>query len=370
MPPWVETNPPPSDVGDSGLRARERRFRETGSVEDEGAYLAALVRKGMGKPWERARFRQLSGDPVQPWEALPISYLFLEACDSFGWDGVKPTTDPARVEGNRLVVSHGWHYLQGLAEAVPNLAISVELQRTGSATAPVEGEPVVLVAAGGWVPEDRPGEYEQGFWGFDWSPGTRPDSTIATEVLQATGERPAPHPDARRQSERFYVSMSSYPMYRGPQEANAIGDSVMAGTTQEVEPAIHARAVEWFVAQGAIPYTMGDTQDIAHMRATGEQIGGLSTPELRREYLQWWDAYRQRVLVGVPDIRNARGYPGWSWTEHPVGRLGVPRDPNVVDHGRPFQQDHNSKILFPHLWEKARLMKRVGKRWKNPRRFR
>ena len=300
MPPWesarVRANP------DVSIRTLQSRWERSQDPSDEIRWLAALARSGRAKPWELARFRQLDGQAVEPWEVSPLSYLFLKAAEwhePYREKARGRMTDPPapRLEAQRKLY-------QDSPMSDPKLAISFELR---------DPETYMLVADPG-----------------DWKPGTRPDQ-IAMEPLGYPDRTDGIFPSKDVPLERFYVSPSSYPCYRGQEDLDRILSSRTYSRFLEVELEIHRTALDWFVKKGAIRYTLDDR----------------SWPR------QGPPAIRERVLVALPDIRDVATY---------SQRFLVDRRRSIHEPGYP---DHNSRILFPKLWAKARFMTRKGKRWKN-----
>jgi len=324
----------PSRGGDRRLRELQRAAQESGEVEDQVRYARAL---------------QAAGEPVEPWRTTPISYVFLEANRSWRWVGTRadPLAPKARVEAERLGIVADEELLidpNASVEVTPPPAIPVGYElapvpdlRRG----PPRDTPVLLYEPWAYWKDWTPG-YD---WRLNWEIGQRPRFYMRAD--NPTLEFVA----GRLPLERFYVVPSSYPMYRGPDEAHYV---MNAGRHEEER--VHTEAVAWFVSMGAIPYLLPEPTEITAMRS-GEPTGGLRTPEQMEVYLRWWDAYRQRVLVQYENKKGAAWFPG-GWASDRYFDMPL--------HGA-SRNDHNSRILFPHLFEKARLMRQVGKRWKNPR---
>jgi hypothetical protein len=132
--------------------------------------------------------------------------------------------------------------------------------------------------------------------------------------------------------ERFYVTACSYPLL-------AYGEiPEHRGQDEELEG--HVNAVESWRHAGAIVVRLdlGDVQALhdKHHFGTGPDPAGCSYCQRNREGAQ-------RVLVQEDNARNA---------------LTTPK----VWGGRPPRG-----VLFPAQWDWARLMKRRGGRWRNPR---
>lgn len=309
---------------DPRLRELERAARAGGPGE-EARYLVELRRSGQASHQQLMRLRQLEGEVVDPWEfhserAFEIGHTFLKACESWGWEGTKARGTPGRVEGKRLCFEPGSRKFRGIY-----MPVTLEYEPAGGP----RSDAILLAFS---AREAHEGE---------WRPGTRPQEAFGMLVppdLRACQGAPL---------ERFYVVPSSYPMYRNPEESQT---GITSGVGPEAEIGMHLQAVEWFVAHGAIRYALPEDPGITRLRETRQPYKGLRTPEQIEDYLRWWDAYRQRVLVQVVNKQGARRFPG-GWT--------------TDCYGWDFRSDHNSRILFPFMWARARLMKRVGKKWKN-----
>ena len=346
----VRQNPP---RGDERLRALQRTAAG-GAAEDRLRFAHERRRRGLR---------------VDPWELNPLSYLFLEAANSWGWSGVKPTLGtPHRVEGKRLTFQGSGvqirtrRFLQQRTRPLDLVTLAAGVRRARVLESGDKWRNYTEVLNEPLLIDNQP------FRSPSWRTGTQ--TQWHTEDVELQGMSLAPHPAVP--TERFYVVPSSYPMYRGWDDFHALTDPTFVqeamvrlglsgpSANQELEMAIHEQAVRWYVDNGAIPYLLPDTPDVTKARAGG-QVGALSTPSERGFYLRWWDVYRQRVLVCVENRKGASGFTGGHMTDRIQGQ-----QPGFG--GAP---DHNTKILIPRFWDKARLMTRKGKRWKNnPRRAR
>lgn len=296
---------------DPRLRELERQAA-AGDMQAQLAYARARVRAGL---------------PIEPWQLEPLSYLFLQAANQLHDD------PPGRVEGYRKVALN--------QHDVPYLIVGVQLHShpTGDTDVLQLAEPELsFVTRVGALPQwTEPSSAAHHKWAWDWQPGTSPGSGQSLAGL-SDYFRITAHDDVP--PERFYVSPSSYPMYRNAEEWGRL-----VGAMGQAEEEVHLAAVEYFVSQGAVRYVI-PKRDMPDRRAS-------------ENWERWFAVYRQRVLVGVKNLRGARSFAeGWG-VDAPFGGLY-----------EPISQDHNSKILFPQWWAKARLMTPVGtgtrRRWKNP----
>jgi hypothetical protein len=364
---------------DSHTRRLERAWAESGGDEGaELAYLTALIRGGEGGAVERARLRQLRGDQVDPWELNPLSYLFLQACESWEWNGPFVGNDnPMRVEGRRLtfqgeqIVVHYDDKQRSNPVDLVTLAVGVQHERRRASYEMVKGigwtqtpashrDPVKLftnpLALNGealgppWV------HYRHGAVGSNqnvpYVTGHETRWQIDLPPLLEQGAVLAPHELAP--TERFYVAPSSYPMYRGPHDYHtltdrgyqrnselwdelgvhvSIPDAPSQAEVAALANAIHLAAVRWYVSQGAVPYR-------------------LNSPDP-----DYWSPTQERVLVCVANKTRAARFAEGRMTDRPH---------RYAARGNDLYELHNAKILIPRFWETARIMRRVGRRWKNP----
>jgi len=264
--------------------------------------------------------------------------VFLKACESWDWSGTEPYGDPARVEAVRKL------YWEPEGE-IHLLPVAIERDSFGL--------PRLLA--------HRPARRQEGHGPlqFERTIGERPQHALSGLRLEYGWRAPDFDPSllvegaegVRAPVERFYVVPSSYPMYSGPNQEHVL----RVANDREADNKVHLAALELFVRMGAVPFTLPDPPSIARMKEGSLAEGTLSTHALVANHLRWWDAYRQRVLVQYENKRGAARFPG-GWASNRYSQLPL--------HGA-SRPDHNSRILFPAFFRDARLMRRVGKRWKN-----
>jgi hypothetical protein len=254
-PRWIRPVPPaprrsPHDQewgqnpGDEGLRRKQRELAAGAGPDERAAF---------------ANRRKRAGESVDPWELVPVSYVFLDA----------------------------WHEIQ------PKIVL----------TTPTSGS---LDLDQGRVEAYRGEAFKP--WVMD---GGYPDK-----------------------AERFYVTACSYPLLAyGQIPSHYVGD-------QEDELESHLKAVEGWRKMGAIVVRLDRSSIQEHHDA---KHFGTGPDSATCSYCRFSRDSALRVLVMEYQARPA---------------LTIP----MVWGGR--VQDVLSGI---EQWDWARLMKRVGKRWKNPR---
>jgi hypothetical protein len=274
---------------DPRLRAMER----TAETPDELAAYAAARRR--------------AGETVDPWELVPVSYVFLQAFRDLG-KYYKPGG------------------LRQAGASIPRVTGRVEAYR----------DPVFLAtprAASlgpprcGYARCHVPASWRRGDGKLTC--GNHPGDK---RYLKSGGKKLPVGSGGTPQ--RFYVAPNPYPLLAPPQVP------FHYTPPREDEIRYHMEAIEEWRRAGAIVVELDFTDSLAkHAPNCGK--GGHSDGMGGCTYCDWIDAYKWRVLTSVEDVRNALGQSGW------YGGRGV-------------------DVLIPAQWDWARIMQRKGKGpWKN-----